>query len=217
MKSLIAILGLVLSLAVQADVSTDRNVDHRRNASGRADDGLRDLYDSLSDLSLEDQRQQMWGMASTTKAALWTYNIQRYLRDHPEMSVPAQEVLRDGIRLVTTPAWFDMAPGAFGYEVQSRALEEFKRRMASELSREVIFEVFLRLGPEPYSGSPEPQDDSARRLVPRSEVYTTCSCAGQWECGYFSDFECAPSWCDPARHCGVFGTELCWGNCKRAI
>jgi hypothetical protein len=176
--------------------------------------GLRDLYDSLSDLSLEDQRQQMWGMTSRTKEALWSHNIQRYLRDHPELSVQAQEVLREGLRLVATPGWFDLAPGAPGYEVQSSALETFKQRMAAELSRETVVEVFIRLGPDPSSVLPEaPKDGGSRRLLPRAEVYRTCSCSGWWECGVWS-YECAPSYCDPSRHCGVFGNELCWGNCK---
>jgi hypothetical protein len=203
---------VVLSLAGQAD-AVDRET--RREPAHDISAGLRDLYDSLSDLSLEDQRQQMWGMTSRTRTALWTHNIQRYLRDHPELSIEEQEVLREGLRLVVTPGWFDMAPGSPGYEMHSSTLEAFKQRMAAELPREVIVEVFIRLGAEPDSVPLEaPTDGGSRRLLPRTEVYLTCSCSGWWECGMWSERECAPSWCDPSRHCGVFGNEVCWGNCK---
>lgn len=217
MRSLVAVLGAVLSLTIQADVEINRHDSSRRQLNDRADAEIIQLYFSLSDLSLDDQRLQMWGLTSTTKAALWTYNIDRYLRDHPELSVEAQEVLREGIRLVRTPAWFDIAPGSFGYEPKSIALEELKGRMKSVLSPQTIVETFIRLGAEPVSAlwpsAQTPIADPKSRQAPRAEIYG-CTCAGQWECGYFSDYSCYDSYCDWVPHCGIFHNEYCTGKCK---
>jgi hypothetical protein len=162
----------------------------------------------------------MWALSSKSKAALWTYNIQRYLRHHPELSVEAQEAMHEGVRLISTPGWFDIQKGSFGYEAKSLALETHKRRVESVLQREAIQEVFMRLGPEPLTFETEMpmlQSIDTRATALSSDVaplaeYDGCHCASAFDCIYW--LVCSSSYCDPVRHCGWYGDELCWGRCK---
>lgn len=213
MKKLAVILALVSSLTLKADKPVDRGGWHRDVGLPEAE--IADLYFSLIDLSLEDQRDQMWALSSNTKAGLWKLNILRYLRDHPELSAEAQQVLRDGIRLVSTPAWFDIVEGSFGHEPKALAREDFKSRVQSVLPRDAIHEVFIRLGPEPLIVSPgEPQHQNPRLGAPRSEWGYKCSCATNFDCGSSSSYDCFGAWCITTTHCGWFGDELCTGKCK---
>ncbi|HYC93442.1 MAG TPA: bacteriocin fulvocin C-related protein [Thermoanaerobaculia bacterium] len=148
-------------------------------------------------------------MPSLTKSALWGYNIERYLRDHPGLSPEAQAILREGIGLVSAPAWFDIGPGAFGYEMKTMALDGFRKRAERVLSAETIYEVFIRLGREPEVAA-EP------RRSPGGKVEThgfSCSCGSYYDCGR-SDRDCFGSWCFIVYHCGFYSDEPCWGNCK---
>lgn len=213
MKSLVVLLALMSSLTLRADRAIERDAWLRD--AGRPDAEIEDLYFSLMDLTLEEQRDQMWALASDTKAALWQYNIQRYLRDHPELSAEAQEVLGDGVRLVTTPAWFDIIEGSFGYEAKALAREDFKARVKGALSQGAVYEIFIRLGPEPFSVSPdEPQYQNPRLGTPRTNWGFTCSCASNFDCGSSSSSDCFSSWCTTKAHCGWYGDELCTGKCK---
>jgi hypothetical protein len=116
-----------------------------------ADLQIAQLYESLASLPLTVQKQQAWALSSDVKAALWTININKYLSAHPELTSEAQEVLRDGIRLVSSPGWFDVQPGSVLYPWKDAIREEHKRRAESVLSPETIIEVFIRLGREPLS------------------------------------------------------------------
>ena len=208
-------LCVVLAWGVQAQIDPRRDDTLRRDLERpelvRPDEALVQLYWSLTDLSLEDQREQTWGLSSRTKAALWTFNVERYLRDHPELTTDAQEILREGLRLVNLPAWFDIVPGAFGYELKTSALEDFKHRLET-LPPQMVHEVFIRLGAAPQL-FPSPEDDSRSGLVPRVESQQ-CYCSGWWECAPTSSYRCYDAWCDPKQHCGVFGNETCFGICK---
>ncbi len=212
------VLSVLLSFPMQADADVRHESGPRRDVIERPDPDLVKLYFSLGDLSLEDQRHQMWALSSKTKAALWTYNITRYLGDHPELSANSQEILREGIRLVSMPAWFEIVPGAFGYEQKSNALAQFKLLLQT-LPPQTVNEVFIRLGPEPEpvtsdTRTPVPSEPPNKsRLVPRVDQ-RVCYCAGSWECLSSASFHCYPSWCEMTIHCGVFNNEICTGTCK---
>jgi hypothetical protein len=213
MRSVIAAVAMVLSLVARAaDVEVKREARTPRAPVERPNAELLQLYDSLTDLPLRDQRDQTWGLSSKTKAALWTWNIERYLRDHPELSPEAQDVLRQGIRLVTTPAFFDIQPDSFGYELQVSALENLKRQIAAVVPPAVIEEVFIRLGPQP-TWYPDLTTPASRPPV-RADYVDICYCSGSWECGSNSSYSCHDSYCEPTWHCGVFHWEWCWGKCK---
>lgn len=213
MKGLGLVLCVFLAFTAQAagDMKARERWPDRWDPNIGADPAVISLYFSLSDLALEDQRAQMWALPNDTKAALWMYNIKRYLRDHPELSAEAQELLRTGIRLVATPAWFDMGPGSFGYDPQTNALSDFKERTSRVLSRETVFDVFIRLGSDPVHAVPHP---ATTVFEPRADVLNACSCASGFDCGSTSSYGCYDSWCEPARHCGWFGFEWCTGKCK---
>ncbi len=218
MKGFAVALCLSLTFTAQGEIKASERPSERWDPNIGADPALITLYFSLTDLPTADQRDQMWALPNATKAALWTYNIKRYLRDHPELSTEAQETLREGIRLIATPAWFDIAPGSFGYEPQSNALADFKKRTISTLSRETIGDVFIRLGSEPASAGANPAEPessrAAKALAPRADVMHACYCASSFECGSSSSYGCYDSWCEPTRHCGWFGWEMCVGTCK---
>ena len=209
MKRCMVVLAVFLGLSVHAGERVDRDEITCRIPTARADRELVDLYLSLTDLPLQDQREQTWGMPSLTKSALWTYNIERYLRDHPDMSAQAQEILREGIGLVSAPAWFDIGPGVVGYDIKTMALEGFKDRAKRVLSRETIVETFIRLGREPDSAT-EPERSPGGKVESNG---FSCSCGSYFDCGR-QDRDCFDSWCFTVYHCGWYSDEPCWGNCK---
>lgn len=211
MRRFAIILGMALTLAVQADekIQKDRT---ERNPIVRADPEIVELYSTLSELPLQQQRDQTWALSSKTKAALWTYNIERYLGDHPELSSAAQEILREGIRLANIPTWFDTAPEASGFDPKSQVIENFKRQL-NTLPASIVIQVFLRLGPEPLSAESPKDDRRAGRMVP-NEGRPECTCSGAWECGWFGGGCNGNAWCTPVPHCGVFNNEWCFGYCK---
>lgn len=215
MKTLLVILCIMLSLTVQADDTQRRDYD-RRTLTARPLPDLENLYFSLADLSLDDQRQQMWGLSSSTKAALWTYNTERYLLHHPELSVEGQELLREGVRLINTPGWFDIQEGSIGYAAKRIALAEFKRDFEKILPAEVIYEVLIRLGSEPASGDIRPHRPSTPTAPSvQTNAFYHCSCGSGFDCGSTSSYGCYDSWCIPTpSHCGPFADDPCWGRCK---
>lgn len=189
-----------------------------------------ELYDTLRELSLEEQRQQTWALPPETKAALWRYNLELYLREHPELGQNERAILREGIALVLTRGWFEARPDTPEYQAHQRALEEHKTRAAILFDPLTIQQVFLRLGPEPqpiaslpleppYVASPgtrkmEASLRPAKPIVPN--VWRTCSCNSWYECWYHgAGVDCYDSYCDPVRHCGWYNSEVCWGNCKQ--
>ena len=149
-------------------------------------------------------------MPSQTKAALWRYNIERYLRDHPEMAPEAQAILREGIGVVSIPDWFDIDPGDFGYEMKTIVLEGLKERAKKALSRETIVEVFIRLGHEPEHAA-ETEETSRGRIETNA---FSCTCGSQFDCGSAVEWNCYDAWCFTVYHCGWYSSEPCWGKCK---
>ncbi|MDQ3282614.1 MAG: bacteriocin fulvocin C-related protein [Acidobacteriota bacterium] len=156
----------------------------------------------------------MWGLSSAIKAELWNYNIERYLRDHPDLSAEAQVALRDGMLLVTTPGWFDIQDGSPGYLTKTMALANLKSRITAVLTREAIVEAFIRLGPEPVV-TPSTTVTSPR-LVPQTDidVGVYCHCGSVYDCGSSMSYGCYSSWCLSQTHCGFYSDEVCWGKCK---
>lgn len=217
MKKLITVIGLVLSCALHAD--EPQRVDHacRRTVMAPSQTELENFYFSLADLSLEDQREQMWPLSSSTKAALWTYNAERYLRNHPELSADGQEVLRRGIALINTPAWFDIQEGSIGYPAKRSALAEFKRDFEKTLPADVIYEVLIRLGPEPTSSesSQAPTITRSRQPSIQPDSFVHCHCGSGFDCASSSSYDCYDAWCIPTpSHCGPYADDPCWGKCK---
>ena len=204
-------------MTIQGDERPRRD-DVRRAPIGRPLPELENLYFSLADLSLEDQRQQMWGLSSSTKAALWTYNTERYLLFHPELSVEGQELLREGVRLINTPAWFDIQEGSIGHAAKRIALAEFKRDFEKVLPANVIYEVLIRLGSEPARAeSQENRQSMAMAGVSpaRADAFYHCSCGSPFDCGSTSSYGCFDSWCIPTpSHCGPYADDPCSGRCK---
>jgi hypothetical protein len=212
MKNLMLMVVLLSSLTAQADDVIRREVMRRDVAPPK--EALEELYFSLADLAIQDQRDQMWALSSKTKAALWKYNIERYLRNHPELSGEAREVLQEGIQLVTTPAWFDITPGSFGYQSKSLAREDLKGRVKILLSQEAMFEAFIRLGAEPVAASVEKPTTEGRRVQAEESWSPMCHCAGDFDCGSNASYGCFSSYCIDTTHCGWMGDELCTGRCK---
>ena len=213
MKRLALILILLSSPTARAADVISAGIMRRDAAPAKED--LENLYFSLADLATLDQRHQMWAFSSNTKAALWKYNIERYVRNHPELTADAQEVLRDGIRLVSTPAWFDITKGSFGYEAKLLALEELKRRVKNALPPEAIFEVFMRLGSEPVSASVQRSTSEEGRMQMHENFSAECHCGDVYDCGSDPRYkDCFASYCIPVFHCGYYSDELCWGRCK---
>jgi hypothetical protein len=221
MRTIVALVGVVLSLMVQADVRVDRTdradpeSRSRPDPGGRADAELVQLYLSLSELPLEEQRQQTWALSSKTKAALWKHNIERYLQVHPELGMEERNILLEGMRLITSPGWFDIEQGSFGYAAKTQALAEHKQRVETLLQPEVIYEVFLRLGPRPDTEDPLPPAlGGSRMLTPRVNI-DQCSCGSYYECWYYgTGFTCGSAACQIVMHCGWYGNEPCTGKCK---
>jgi|GEM_PF-3857378 len=175
---------------------------------------IENLYFSLAELSLHDQRQQMWSLSSTTKAALWTYNTERYIGNHPDLGIEARELLHRGVSLINTPAWFDIQDGSIGYGAKRAALAEFKRNFQEVLPADLIYEVLIRLGPEPsFAGSSARPTGERRDIQPDS--WYNCYCGTQFDCGSSGSYDCFDGYCVPTpAHCGPYGDDPCWGKCK---
>lgn len=222
---IVASLGCLLTwAAVAAPVTTTR-----RPCSAEASDNavcaeMVALYESLADLPLLDQREQAWALTSDTRTWLWKYNIDSYLRHHPELSADERSVFAEGKALVMTPGWFSTIPASHEDDRKIERLDAFKSRAAEILAPHVIYEVFLRLGPEPNQsslavrasgrdGSTEQLIGPGRPVLPRVEAGESCTCASWYDC-WFLGMGCADSYCDTVRHCGFFNDEMCWGRCK---
>ncbi len=227
MRRTTLILGLVLTFTLQADETLRDDALCRRPENSPSLTEIENLYFSLADLALEDQRQQMWALSSRTRAALWTYNAERYLRSHPELDIEAQEMIRRGVALINTPGWFEIQEGSIGYPAKQNALGDFKRDFASVLSREVIYEVLIRLGPEPATaedGAPDRGVASASPLkapTPGSRPFSIqpnglfdCWCGSSFDCGSSDSYDCYKGWCTKKIHCGPYADDPCWGKCK---
>ena len=210
MKVCTIVLTVVFSFSVVAGERVERDEFGRRTPADPTDMEVVDLYLSLSDLSLQDQRDQTWAMPSQTKAALWRYNIERYLSEHPAMTAEAQAVLREGIAVVSIPDWFDIEPGDFGYEMKTMVLDGLKERAETTLSPETIAEVFIRLGREPERDG-ETEKTSPVRIETNAFA---CSCGSQFDCGSAIEWNCYDAWCFTVYHCGWYSNEVCWGKCK---
>jgi hypothetical protein len=171
------------------------------------------VYSSLVDLSLQTQRQQMWALDSETRAAVWVYNIEKYSREHPDLSERARSVLGEAMRLISTPAWFDIQDGSVGYPAKLAALAELKRGVEAVFSADAVVEIFIRLGPEPSSVV---RDTSAQgsRLVIQPDADFECHCGSNFDCGSSASYGCFTSWCIKKVHCGYYADEPCWGKCK---
>lgn len=217
MRRLAVILCVMMSLTVHADDSLRDDIACRRTADVLPLAEIENMYFSLADLSLEEQRQQMWGLSSATKAALWTYNAERYLRHHPELSLEAQEMVRRGTALINTPAWFDIQEGSIGYPAKKLALTAFKQDFENILSRDLIYQVLIRLGPEPVMAESEQSTPAggSRRVSVQPNSFYHCSCGSGFDCGSTSSYGCYDAWCMPTpSHCGPFGDDACTGRCK---
>lgn len=226
MKRIVAVLPLVLALTMQADDRLHRSDGPSHDPTRRPDAEFIQLYVSLSELPLEEQRAQMWGLSSKSKAALWKYNLEQYLQKHAELGLEEQNVLLEGIRLVTTPAWFDIEEGSFGYDAKQQALAQHKRGAEALFQPEAIYEIFLRLGPEPpesrlataalTAGNPTLSSGGSRRLAIPRVNQDACHCTDSYECWYWGSggYECFISYCSFVRHCGFFHDEMCLGKCK---
>jgi hypothetical protein len=197
MKTVVGVLCVLYSLQVGAQ-SADR-FDHPRydrKTARAADPQLAGLYMALSELSLAEQRHQMWGLSSATKVELWRHNIERYLQKHPELEPDSRNVLLEGIALISTPAWFDIQEGSIGYQAKVQALQEHKRRIQAQLQPEAIVEIFIRLGPEPIPE--QPRRPGAIALGDGGE----CTCASWYDCPLWPAQNCYDSYCIPLQRCG---------------
>jgi hypothetical protein len=218
MKCLLVCLAIVLSLALQAQPVAWNRDDCMPKRDCHSEDVIL-LYLSLRELPLQEQRQQMWALSSRTKAAVWKYNIIRYLEDHPQLDAEARSILLEGSQLIARPGWFDTQVTAAAHEVHATALHHHKQRAERALPAEMIYEVFIRLGPEPSQTAPggietpsTPASPSFGPRTPRVEQ-VGCTCASYYEC-WFLGLGCHTSWCEPQRHCGFYNNEECWGRCK---
>jgi hypothetical protein len=216
MRSVVMILCVVLSPLLCADDLVQEDVACHRPVKVRSLSDLENLYYSLADLALEDQREQMWSLSSSTKTALWTYNAERYLRNHPELTIDQQETLRHGIALINTPAWFDIQERSIGYAAKRQAIAELKHEIENTLPRDVVYEVLIRLGPDPDALPTQetPRPGNHHRIVPEVSIFN-CSCGSYYDCSAGSPYGCYEAWCiRTPYHCGFYGDEACWGKCK---
>jgi hypothetical protein len=107
------------------------------------------LYESLSQLPRDEQRKQLRSLSSEVKAALWTYNIQRFLDSHPELDMAAQDLLREIMSVAAKPQTFEVGMGSSSFEAYQAMLEAYSRRAERLMQRRAIYESLGRLGPEP--------------------------------------------------------------------
>ena len=206
MKTLISISCILYSVLLVAQTP-----EHSRYDSGlarAADAQLNGLYVALSELSLPEQRHQMWGLSSMTKAELWRHNIERYLEKHPELEPESRSVLFEGIALISSPGWFDIQQGSIGYPAKEQALKEHERHVQARFQPEAIVEIFIRLGPEPAAELPH--RPGAVALGGGGE----CTCASWYDCPLWPAQDCHDSYCVPLQHCGYYNDEVCTGRCK---
>jgi hypothetical protein len=230
-KMLVTFAVILLALAAQAvepgsDPTGSGGTDEQSCARLKqvSQSEVEQLYFALADLPLELQREQTWGLRSATLGALWSYNIEKYVRDHPALSPEAREILARGASLAASPGWFDLQVGSIGYDAKTNALEAFKTDAKAVLSREIYTEAFLRLGHGPMI----PAENAAGAMLQRMKVGVNdvgdatpkCTCSGIWECGagWMTTSVCSDSYCNTTlSHCGVFGNEACWGKCKQNV
>jgi hypothetical protein len=100
-------LGRVILLAAVVMISDVSFADEEpRRRRDPADDSLNasiaivTLYNAAIQLSNSDQGVLLRGLRSDVRAALWTYNLRLFLRNHRDLSREQTAVLYEGIRLL---------------------------------------------------------------------------------------------------------------------
>lgn len=217
MRIFLLIVVYSLSVSARAQVAQHDQAECRPSAAP-SHAAVVELYMSLAELPLDEQRQQMWALSSDTRAALWAHNVKRYLLERPYIAADTSILIESGIAMIKTPAWFDIQKDSFGFAAKSQALAAFKRAVQEQLSPDAIYEVFIRLGPEPEATAKpvlSPSQGTQGAPPVQSDFFHKCTCGGWLDCGSRDDRDCFEAYCQYTKsHCGWFNDEPCWGVCK---
>jgi hypothetical protein len=149
------------------------------------------------------------------RAALWIYNVQQYVQDHPKMPKQQKLFVEQAVRILATPAFGsdEHHEGPAEEQEKLRIILALKTK-AEELFHNDRYRLFYRLGDEPVTPLVTGRALSDSSIV--SESLSQCNC-DDW-------FDCNPIWpsvqcrkeqeCVPVPHnCGFWQEDACTGLC----
>jgi len=129
-----------------------------------------------------------------TRQAMWTEQLEGYLRPGSPLTEPQKVAVRQVIAQL--PALTAVHPDrAVGLRLKAQLSAQFERRL--------LRQVFVRLG------GPVPEQPAVGRANTRRPL---CDCADDGECALGET--CKPILCSFTSGCGVGGWETCWGVCR---
>lgn len=141
-------------------------------------------YDKLHRRAIYD------ALPPATRQAMWRQHLEGYLRPGSKLTDAQKAAVRDAMAYL--PALTVNNPD----RTVARGLRD---RLSTRFDRELLREVFFRLGPAPA----QPAGDARRPL---------CNCDTDGDC--FSGTVCKPLLCSFTTGCGIFGSDTCTGVCR---
>lgn len=181
---------------------------------------IANLYAALEPLPTYKQLQMLSQLKDNVRAAVWTYNFQRFLRDHSELTGEQRTVLRQTIALVKVPDYFTYSP-AGPSDGRNGELQELirvqKDRCINAFGTGQLPAVFRRIGnPSEVYVDSSPVQQAQEPIVITSNA--NCNCDDWYDCSpIWPSMSCHKDidpWCTPTRgSCGFTGLEACTGLC----
>lgn len=153
-------------------------------------------YDDFSKYPIDYRREIYRELTPATRSKLWVEHLQRYRREHSDLSADQQDLLNEAVATASNPATFTRA--------KSRPTtddERFERRAKASFGTNEAHDLFATLGPS----SPSRSDSATAAL---------CSCSIASDYCWAIETSCYPSPCGGTLDgCGTFYNYPCNGDC----
>lgn len=169
-----------------------------------------EIYQSLSNLSMQERKAKIRSLSSEMKAEVWRAHFNVYLA-RPDFTEEQKQVVLDAIALIT-PQMFEIPENSAEFQTKvHEPLEQLRQRFLLVFSREVASEILTQIGgPVPSS----PQKAHLTKTTTTAEAECNCSITSDW-CP--SPMECHGGMCYWTNGgCGTAGAYACTGLCWEA-
>jgi hypothetical protein len=196
--------------SVQGEESPRRSIGERAPMPGRAEnivipDEVKALHQTLSALSLDEQRTVLRDLKSSVRVAVWMHNMDQFAVRHPQLTAEQRTVLAEGRELLATPNYFDIVQSSPSWPLKQQRLAAHKERAERAFSRQMLYEAFIRIGEEPFAGA---------KIVRPDSKTPPCNCINGFECYYVGSCVVDPdNVCLMTNTCGWWGGDWCTGTC----
>ena len=167
-------------------------------------------YESLANLAPPDRRIAVVEMQPAEQDALWSIHINRFLADHPDLTVEQRSIVFEALGLVTAGVIQRISSGKAD-EVR-KGLDELAQlefRAKTVLRRDLARALLAEIGP--------PQPDEPLRSASRLRITplnTSCNCNIISDYCWFGDCMFGSDQCTRQPWgCGTFFQDPCNGLC----